>query len=141
MPYNILIVDDSSCMRKVLRKTITMCGIGDVSFYEAENGAVALKLIHDEWIDLIFTDINMPVMNGLELVQNLRSDDSIKNTPIIVVTSDTNVESTEEVKTHNIKDIIYKPFRPEAVRMLLINLLGLEDNQNEDDSNFGGLDF
>jgi len=83
----------------------------------------------------------MPVMNGLELVQNLRSDDSIKNTPIIVVTSDTNVESTEEVKTHNIKDIIYKPFRPEAVRMLLINLLGLEDNQNEDDSNFGGLDF
>lgn len=141
MPYNILVVDDSACMRKVLKKSIAMCGIGEVSFYEAGNGEEGLEVIKKEWIDIIFTDIHMPVMNGLELVKSLRADDALKHTPIIVVTSDTNAENSAEVKAYDIKDIIYKPFRAEDIRRLLTELLGLEENYNEENPDIEGLDF
>ena len=141
MPYNILVVDDSSSMRKVLRKTIMMCGIGEVNFSEACNGKEALDVIRDEWIDVIFTDLNMPIMTGFELVQALRKDEAVNHTPIIVVTSDTNAENSEEMVKGNIKHIIYKPFRPEEVRTLLLNLLGMEDIPNEENSDSEGLDF
>ena len=141
MPYNILVVDDSSSMRKVLKKTIIMCGIGEINFSEAGNGKEALEVISKEWIDVIFTDLNMPIMSGYELVSALRNDESVNHTPIIVVTSDTNAENSEEVVKSNIKHIIYKPFRPEEVRTLLLNLLGMEDMPNEENSDSEGLDF
>ena len=141
MSYNILVIDDSACMRKVLKKSIVMCGIGDISFYEAGNGLEGLEVIKKEWIDIIFTDIHMPIMNGLELVKALRADEAIKHTPIIVVTSDTNAENSAEVKAYDIKDIIYKPFRAEDIRRLLTELLGLEETYNEENPDTEGLDF
>ena len=141
MPINILVVDDSASMRKVLRKSIQMCNIGAICFFEAENGQEALKVLKDEWVDLVFTDINMPVMDGFELVSKLHEDDLTKHTPIIVVTSDVSAENTERAKKENIKHIIYKPFRPEGIRELLINLLGLEEMEEPDDSESEGVDF
>jgi len=141
MPYNILVVDDSASMRKVLRKSITMCNIGEINFYEAENGQAALEVLKNEWVDLVFTDVNMPVMNGFELVSNLNVDDIHKNTPIVVVTSDLSAENADAAKQSNIKHIVYKPFRPESIRELLINLLGLEVNEDGDDNESEGLDF
>ena len=141
MPFNILVVDDSASMRKVLRKSITMCNIGEIHFYEAENGQAALEVLKNEWVDLVFTDINMPVMDGFELVSNLNVDDIHKNTPIVVVTSDLSAENAEAAKQSNIKHIVYKPFRPEGIRELLINLLGLEVNEDGDDNESEGLDF
>jgi two-component system chemotaxis response regulator CheY len=141
MAFNILIVDDSASMRKVLRKSIVMCHIGEVNFYEAENGEEALKVLKDEWVDLVFTDINMPIMDGFELVSKLNEDEVHQNTPIVVVTSDTTAENAEAAKRYKIKHIMYKPFRPEAIRELLINLLGLEVSEDGDDSNSEGLDF
>jgi len=141
MPFNILVVDDSASMRKVLRKSIMMCQIGEVTFFEAENGQAALEVLKNEWVDLVFTDINMPVMDGFELVSNLNDDEIHKNTPIIVVTSDLSAENADAAKQNNIKHIVYKPFRPESIRELLINLLGLEVIESGDDSEFEGLDF
>jgi len=141
MPINILVVDDSASMRKVLRKSIQMCNIGSINFFEAENGKTALTILKDEWIDLVFTDINMPVMDGFELVNKLHENDLTKNTPIIVVTSDVSAENAETAKRHNIKHIIYKPFRPEGIRELLINLLGLEEMEDDNDTGFEGVDF
>jgi len=141
MPFNILVVDDSASMRKVLRKSITMCNIGEIEFFEAENGQAALEVLKKEWVDLVFTDVNMPIMDGFELVINLNSDEIHKNTPIIVVTSDLSAENADAAKNSNVKHIVYKPFRPEAIRELLINLLGLEVNEDGDDSEFEGLDF
>jgi len=141
MPLNILFVDDSASMRKVLRKSIMMCHIGEVTFFEAENGQAALEVLKNEWVDLVFTDINMPVMDGFELVSNLNKDEIHQNTPIIVVTSDVSAENAEAAQKNNIKHIVYKPFRPEAIRELLINLLGLEVDNDGDDSEFEGLDF
>jgi len=141
MPINILVVDDSASMRKVLRKSIQMCNIGTLNFFEASNGMEALAVLKDEWIDLVFTDINMPVMDGFELVNKLHENDLTKNTPIIVVTSDVSAENQETARRNNIKHIIYKPFRPEGIRELLINLLGLEEMEEEDDSGASGVDF
>ncbi|MCK9329566.1 MAG: response regulator [Candidatus Cloacimonetes bacterium] len=141
MPYNILIVDDSSSMRKVLKKAITMCNIGHIEFIEAENGANALDLMNKNWIDLVFTDINMPVMDGFELIKHLKNDNLLGNTPIIVITSELRTENTEDFKINNIKHIIYKPFRPESIRELLINLLGLEECDESDNGEVEGIDF
>jgi len=141
MPFNILVVDDSASMRKVLRKSIVMCNIGEITFFEAENGQEALGVLQKEWIDIVFTDINMPVMDGYELVSNLKKDYTHQNTPIIVVTSDTTAENSEAAKNNKIKHIIYKPFRPETIRELLINLLGLEVSEDGNDSDSEGLDF
>ena len=141
MPFNILVVDDSASMRKVLRKSIIMCNIGEITFYEAENGQEALNVIQKEWVDIVFTDINMPIMDGFELVSNLKQDDTHQNTPIIVVTSDTTAENSEGAIKNKIKHIIYKPFRPETIRELLINLLGLEESEDGTDSDIEGLDF
>jgi two-component system chemotaxis response regulator CheY len=79
-------------------------------------------------------------MNGIELVKSLRTDEVVKNTPIVVVTSDTGAENTNELKANNIRDIIYKPFRPEIVRALLLDLLGLEES-DEENTDFEGCDF
>ncbi len=141
MPYNILIVDDSSSMRKVLKKAITMCNIGQVEFIEAENGKTALDIMNNNWIDIVFTDINMPVMDGFQLVSRLKKDNIIGNTPIIVITSELRTEQSEEFKINNIKHIVYKPFRPESIRELLLNLLGMEEQDESADGEFEGVDF
>lgn len=141
MPFNILIVDDSASMRKVLKKSIIMCHIGDINFSEAENGEEALKVLKKDWIDLIFTDINMPIMDGFELVSNLNNDNVHQNTPVIVVTSDTSAQNAEAAKKYKIKHIMYKPFRPEEIRELLINLLGLEVSEDGDTGDAEGIDF
>lgn len=141
MAYNILIVDDSSSMRKVLKKAITMCQIGIVEFLEAENGQAGLDVLKNHWVDLVFTDINMPVMDGFQFIKTLKKDDLIGSTPIIVITSELRAENDEDFKINNVKHVIYKPFRPESIRELLVNLLGLEDNNGTDDAEFEGLDF
>lgn len=141
MPFNILIVDDSTCMRKVLKKTITMCNIGEVTLFEAENGKEAIDVVKKEWIDLILTDINMPVMDGLSMVKQLHAEDIIKNLHVIVITSDRHEDTKKKINDCDVQNIIYKPFRPEELRQILISVLNLEDNKNDEHSNSEGLDF
>ena len=140
MPFNILIVDDSTCMRKVLRKTVSMCGIGEVTFFEAENGKEAIDIVKKEWIDLILSDINMPVMDGLQMVKTLRDDESSKNLHVIVITSDMHDDTRKKIHDSNIKDILYKPFRPEDLRKVLMSVLQIEEEDDEY-ANSEGLDF
>ena len=65
MTYRILVVDDSSPMRTVIRKAITASGFGAAEFHEASNGLEALDILQQEWMDMVVTDYNMPEMNGL----------------------------------------------------------------------------
>lgn len=140
MPFNILIVDDSTCMRKVLRKSIVMCGIGEVEFFEAENGKLALDIVRNEWIDLVLSDINMPVMDGLEMIKILGEEGSLKNIQVIVITSDKQETTKKTINDRNVVDILYKPFKPEDLRQLLIKIFNLEMD-NDQYANTEGLDF
>ena len=95
MSYNILIVDDSSIVRKVLIKTLGIAGVPVGDIYEAENGLVALEILESNWVDLIFLDINMPVMNGMEFMEHLRKSSDFDETPIIVVSTEGSKERKE----------------------------------------------
>ena len=67
MAYNIIIVDDSMIVRSVIKRTLDMCGLDIGELYEASNGLEALQHLEDQWIDIMFADINMPIMISLAL--------------------------------------------------------------------------
>ena len=79
MAFNVLIVDDSSTMRAVIKKTIKVSGFNVGQFLEAGDGEEALSVLKDEWVDLVLSDINMPNMNGLELIGRMHADTIMQN--------------------------------------------------------------
>lgn len=72
MAFNVLIVDDSSSMRAVIKKTIKVSGFNAGEYFEAGDGREALEILSNKWVDLVLSDINMPNMNGLELIAEMK---------------------------------------------------------------------
>ena len=124
MAYNILIVDDSSPMRAVIKKIIKASGFGVGEFFEAANGREALKVLNDEWLDLVLTDYNMPDMNGLELVEEMKRDETLASMPVVMVTTEGSKERVEEFMATGIMGYIKKPFTPEQIKQKLIEIIG-----------------
>lgn len=119
MAYNILIVDDSSIVRAVIQRTVRMCGVDIGEIYEAANGKEALTQLQGAWVDIIFADINMPVMNGIELIEELDRQGTLKETPVVVVTTDRSEVRIERLKAHGVREYLNKPFTPEQIRDVL----------------------
>ncbi|GAH22323.1 unnamed protein product, partial [marine sediment metagenome] len=74
MAFNVLIVDDSSSMRAIIKKIIKTSGFNVGECLEAADGKEAMKMLKDGWVDLVLTDINMPNMNGLELITEMKEN-------------------------------------------------------------------
>lgn len=126
MAYNILIIDDSSIVRQVLIKTLSLCKADVKAVFEAENGQQALEILQKEWIDLIFLDINMPVMNGIEFMKRLRADQDFANTPVIVVSTEGNRERKAELADLDVKAYLRKPTTPEILAQTIHKVLAGE---------------
>jgi len=116
----ILAVDDSPTMRQLVRVTLTRSGY---EVMEAEDGAQGLKKASAEAFDLVLSDINMPVMNGLDMVRALRKLPSYKFTPIVLVTTESQVEKKQEGKTAGATGWIVKPFEPEQLLAVVAKVL------------------
>ena len=114
---HILIVDDSNTMRQMVSFTLTSV---KHTVVEAENGVEALKKAQNNKFDLVIADVNMPEMNGIELVKALRELPSYKFTPILMLTTESQIEKKQEGKAAGATGWIVKPFNPEA----LLNVLG-----------------
>ncbi len=127
MSVNVMIVDDSLPMRTVIIKTIKASGFGNAHFFEAINGREALNLLQTEWMDLVITDYNMPEMNGMELLQEMKKDDILRAIPVLVVTTEGSREKIKAFLAQGAADYVKKPFTPEAIRQKIISLLGVED--------------
>jgi two-component system chemotaxis response regulator CheY len=125
MAHHILIVDDSVLMRTALKRTIDMVGIETESISEAGNGLEALAVLESKPIDLILTDLNMPEMNGVELVHCLKEKPEYANIPIIVITTESNVLRIEDLQAEGIQDYLHKPFTPEEFRETILRSLGV----------------
>ena len=123
MAYNILIVDDSQTMRKVILKALTLSGFELGRCIEAANGQEALKALNTEWVDLILTDLNMPVMNGFDLIRNLKADENLHGIPVILITTEGSEVRLQELFGLGVKDYIQKPFHPETLRDVLTRVL------------------
>lgn len=123
MAYNVLIVDDSQTMRKVIRKTVSISGFEMGDCWEAGNGREALDILHSCWIDLILADLNMPVMNGLEMLRELKKGELHRHIPVILITTEGSEKRLEEAYALGIKGYIQKPFYPETIRDVLTRIM------------------
>ncbi len=124
MAYRILIVDDSPAMRSFVRRVIDLSGFDASLCLEAGNGAEALEVLHREWVDAILTDINMPVMDGEELLQNLAGDSLLGSVPAIVISTDATEKRIGRMLSLGAKGYVTKPFAPEELRAELERTLG-----------------
>lgn len=124
MAFNVLIVDDSSSMRAIIKKTIKVSGFNVGQFLTAEDGTDAMKVLSAEWVDVVLTDINMPNMNGIELIKRMKEDEILETIPVVIVTT----EGSERVKKQSmelgVKALIKKPFKPEDIRNALNRIMG-----------------
>jgi two-component system, chemotaxis family, chemotaxis protein CheY len=115
MGYNFLVVDDSSIVRKVILRTIGMTNIDVSNVIEAENGKIALEQLRTHWVDLVFLDINMPVMNGMEFMELLREDPLLKDTPVVVVSTEGSQERMARLAELGTRAYLRKPVTPETL--------------------------
>ncbi len=141
MSYKMLVVDDSLPMRSIIIRSIKASGFTEAEFLEAANGKEALEVLRNEWLDLVITDYNMPDMNGMELIQEMKKDDILNAIPVLVVTTEGSKQKVDEFITRGAAGYVKKPFTPEAIRSELIKILGeVEDEGSFEDSN-DDLDF
>jgi two-component system chemotaxis response regulator CheY len=123
MAFTVLIVDDSPAMRSFVKRVLEMSGFDMSTCHEADNGKEALELLNNEWVDIVLTDINMPVMNGQEFVQNMAASDALRSIPIIVVSTDRTDDRVREMIALGAKGYVKKPFQPEELREELERVL------------------
>jgi two-component system chemotaxis response regulator CheY len=125
MGINILIVEDSSVMRSMISKTIQISGVNLNEIHQAANGKEGLEGLDQHWIDLVIADINMPVMNGEEMIDRILAHPEHKKLPIIVISNEGSQTRIERLQQKGAV-FIQKPFSPEKVRDVLKQLLGEE---------------
>lgn len=128
MAYNILVVDDSSPMRAVIRKTIEISGFSVGEYFEAADGIGALEILESNWVDLVVTDYNMPEMNGLELIEEMKKKELFSAIPIVVVTTEGSEQMVQQFLEKGAAGYIQKPFTPEDIREKLNDIIGEKEN-------------
>ena len=143
MSLNVMIVDDSGAMRAVIKKVINISGFKIGTCLEAANGREALEKLKQNCLDFIISGINMPEMNGLELLQSLRQDLRYQNIPSIIVSTEGCSERIKDVLSRGAKGFVKKPFLPEDIRKVLYDVIGVgdvgeyqEDQRDDDKGDF-----
>jgi len=110
----ILTVDDNPTMRRIILNTLRRVGYTDI--IEASNGKDALAKLKVEDIDFVITDWDMPEMNGLELVSNIRKSDEFKSMPVIMISTRSIKEDIVEALKTGVNGYIIKPFTPDTLK-------------------------
>ncbi len=141
MARNVLIVDDSSVIRQMVRRLLDVAGLNVDEVFEAGNGIEALAALHDHEISVMLVDINMPCMNGLQLVERIKSNPKLQDIPLVIVSTEGSEQRIDQLKRMGISAYIRKPFTPEQLRDVLTPILGVSehaiaDAQSADDSVF-----
>ncbi|HZT56391.1 MAG TPA: response regulator [Burkholderiaceae bacterium] len=103
-----LIVDDFSTMRRIVRGLLKEIGYNNAD--EAEDGSVALTMLKNAKYDFVVSDINMPVMNGFELLAAVKADDSLKHLPVLMVTAEARKEDIVRAAKDGAAGYVVKPF-------------------------------
>ncbi len=124
MAANILIVDDSGTMRGMIKRTLGISGLDIGEVYEASNGIEALAQMHDHPVSVVLLDINMPVMNGIRLLQRMRDDVRLRDVPVVIASTEGSEPRIRELLAAGARGFIRKPFRPEQLRDVILPLIG-----------------
>jgi two-component system, chemotaxis family, chemotaxis protein CheY len=125
MAFSLMIVDDSPAMRGFISRVIGLTGLDVGVCLHASNGQEALDLLRANWVDMVLTDINMPVMNGEEFVRRMEDDEMLQTIPVLVVSTDGSEHRVQRMMSLGAKGYVKKPFSPEALRASMEQLLGV----------------
>ena len=117
MKITVLIVDDSPVMRAFIKRVFGMSGLTIAQLVEAGNGEEALGVLAEEPVDLVVSDINMPVMDGVEFLRRMKKVEAFRSIPFLVVSTDARMNRVEEMITLGANGYITKPFHPERLRV------------------------
>jgi two-component system chemotaxis response regulator CheY len=120
----VLIVDDSAVMRKIVERALRQAGLDLAEVLEASNGAEGLAQVAKGSLDMILSDINMPVMDGLEFLKNLATMESAKGVPVVMITTEGSEARVVEALSAGARGYLRKPFTPEQVKERVAPLLG-----------------
>jgi len=127
MALNVLIVDDSKVMRSMVLKTMKMAQIPMGEVIHAGNGQEGLDALAENWIDLVLVDINMPVMNGEEMIRQMKTRPETADIPVVVISTE-----GSETRIARLKEMgaafVHKPFAPEEIRDTIYSLTGMGDD-------------
>ena len=124
MKTKILLVEDNNAMRNLVATALDQHLSVDV--YEAENGFAALKLIPDNEFQLIITDINMPDINGLELINFVKKNPNYRETPLFIVSTESSDNDRRRGLALGAAEYLVKPFEPEVLTALVRHYMKLE---------------
>lgn len=128
MSQDVLIVDDSATMRQMVKKTLQMAGLDVGEVYEASNGIEALATLAEHTVAVIMLDINMPTMNGVQLLTRMKQNRRLKDIPIVIASTEGSRERMEQMEEFGAFGYVRKPFQPEQLRDVLKPLLGVKDH-------------
>lgn len=123
MRGTVLIVDDSSVMRKIVLRALSQAGLEFSSVLEAANGAEALEHVRARQVDLILSDISMPVMDGLEFLRQMKSQQLGAGVPVVMITTEGSEQHVREAIGVGARGYIRKPFTPEQVKERVLPLI------------------
>jgi len=115
MALNILVVDDSAVMRSMIIKTLGMSGVETGDIYQADNGKKGLEILDLNWIDLLFIDINMPVMDGMQMLKQVRENPTTYDLPVLIISTESNENRIKEINEKR-AGFVHKPFTPEKLK-------------------------
>jgi two-component system, chemotaxis family, chemotaxis protein CheY len=118
-----LIVDDSSVMRKIVERSLRQAGLESLIVLEAGSGVEGLELLKAKQVDLILSDINMPAMDGLELLRQLRSQQLATGVPVVMITTESSEEHVRQAIEAGAMGYIRKPFTADQVKQKVVSLL------------------
>ena len=121
--YRILICEDSAAMRGLVAATVEEVEGAEV--VETDGGYAALKLLPRERFDLIITDINMPDINGLELIRFVRQSQAHKDVPLVIISTESTERDRERGMELGASAYLTKPFEPEVLLGIVRRLLGI----------------
>lgn len=118
-----LIVDDSSVMRKIVERALRQAGLEALVVHEAGSGAEGLEVLKTRTVDLILSDINMPIMDGLEFLRQIRAQDLAQGVPVVMITTESSEEHVKQAIQAGARGYIRKPFTAEQVKERVLPLL------------------
>ena len=119
---SILIVDDSAMMRAMIKRVALVAGTPVGPIYEAGNGREALAILEQHRVQFVFTDLNMPVMTGTELLRAMKARDEWRDIVRVIISTDGSDSRRLEAEDLAVAVYVEKPFRPEVMRDVLASI-------------------
>ncbi|HSU33311.1 MAG TPA: response regulator [Bryobacteraceae bacterium] len=123
MPLNVLIVDDSAAIRKILQRVLRQTDIALGEIWEAGDGVEALDLMKSQNVGLVLSDVNMPNMDGLQLLAEIKGQDHLKSVPVVMITTEGSQNKVMEALNLGASGYVRKPFTADQIKEKLVGVI------------------